>query len=73
MHEINPIEILEGIFYFYPDESFENDREVIHSSFYELRNKYSEKLKYLTFILNFFIFYPYTMNDSSKKRENDET
>ena len=45
----NPIDILEGILLFYPDEEFINDREMIHTAFYELKKLHAPLLNQLIF------------------------
>jgi len=52
MKEISLVEVLESVFYFFPDDTFVNDRETIHSAFFKLRNKYQNVLKDLPFRKN---------------------
>lgn len=42
-------EILLGVFHNYPQDTFENDREKIHSAFYKLRESHQELLGGITF------------------------
>jgi len=46
---LHPRDVLEGIFYFYPDDTFENNRETIHTAIYKIREKHFDLLGDITF------------------------
>ncbi len=45
-------DIMEAILYFYPDESFKNEREKIHNAFFKIREKHFDILKSFIFKKN---------------------
>jgi hypothetical protein len=51
MAAANPYGIISAIFRFFPVDEFENDREKIHSAFYEIRKHY-DLLKNISFRQN---------------------
>ncbi len=52
MKSYNPIDVIECLLHFFPDNEFINDREKIHSAFFKLRKKYPDYLGELTFRKN---------------------
>ena len=45
----NPFDVLAAILYFYPDKTFKNDREGIHTAFDKLRRKHFSILREFVF------------------------
>ena len=52
MATANPYDLLSAIFFFYPEDEFENDREKIHSAFAEIRKSHFDLLRDFVFRQN---------------------
>jgi hypothetical protein len=52
MATANPYKVISAIFHFYPEDEFGNDREKIHSAFFDIRSKHFDLLKDLIFRRN---------------------
>lgn len=48
-NSMNPYDVLSAVLFFYPKEDFENDREKIHTAFYEIRKKHLILMKNIVF------------------------
>lgn len=52
MPSINPYTVISAVLNFFPDEQFQNDREKLHSAFYQVREKHRDLLGELGFRKN---------------------